>query len=89
MTTAEAAPKAPGGTAMLAGRRVARIGFGAMQLAEQRAGHPAPDRQVAMTVLRAAVEQGVNHIDTAQFPERAGNQRSVTRCTPIPRTWPW
>ena len=67
MTTAEAASKAPGGTAMLAGGRVARIGFGAMQLAEQRGGHPAPDRQVAMTVLRAAVEQGVNHIDTAQF----------------------
>ena len=67
MTTAQTAPKAPGGTALLAGRRVARIGFGAMQLAEQRAGHPAPGRQVAMTVLRAAVEQGVNHIDTAQF----------------------
>ncbi len=52
---------------MLAGRPVARIGFGAMQLAELRADHPAPDRQVAMAVLRAAVEQGVNHIDTAQF----------------------
>ena len=67
MTTAQTAPKAPGGTALLAGRRVARIGFGAMQLAEQRAGHPAPGRQAAIGVLRAAVEQGVNHIDTAQF----------------------
>jgi pyridoxine 4-dehydrogenase len=67
MTTAEATPKAPGGSAMLAGRHVARIGFGAMQLAEQRAGHPTPDREVAMAVLRAAVGQGVNHIDTAQF----------------------
>ena len=67
MTTAETTPQAPGGIAMLAGRPVARVGYGAMQLAEQRAGHPAPDRQAAVAVLRAAVEQGVNHIDTAQF----------------------
>ncbi|MBO0807615.1 MAG: aldo/keto reductase [Actinobacteria bacterium] len=57
--------QAPGGTAMLAGQRVARIGFGAMQLAA--IGHPAPDRDVAIAVLRRAVARGVNHIDTAQF----------------------
>jgi len=57
VTTAQGAP---GGTATLAGRTVARIGFGAMQL--ERA-----DRDAAVTVLRRAVEQGVNHIDTAQF----------------------
>jgi pyridoxine 4-dehydrogenase len=53
---------APGGTARLAGRVVARIGFGAMQL-ERRA----VDRDLARAVLRQAVAAGVNHIDTAQF----------------------
>jgi aryl-alcohol dehydrogenase-like predicted oxidoreductase len=70
MTTPKAVsepPAAPGGSTTLAGRAVARIGFGAMQLAEGRGDRPAPDRDVAITVLRTAVEQGVNHIDTAQF----------------------
>jgi aryl-alcohol dehydrogenase-like predicted oxidoreductase len=53
---------APGGTARLAGRVVARIGFGAMQLERQSA-----DRGLALAVLRQAVGAGVNHIDTAQF----------------------
>ncbi|MDI2029899.1 aldo/keto reductase [Saccharopolyspora sp. TS4A08] len=44
----------------LAGRRVARVGFGAMQL-------PGRDRDTAIAVLRRAVESGVNHIDTAHF----------------------
>jgi aryl-alcohol dehydrogenase-like predicted oxidoreductase len=57
---------APGGTAELAGRTVARIGFGAMQLPGVR-DRPAPPREVAVAVLRRAVELGVNHIDTAQF----------------------
>jgi pyridoxine 4-dehydrogenase len=53
---------APGGTARLAGRMVARIGFGAMQLER---GHA--DRGTALAVLRRAAVAGVNHIDTAQF----------------------
>jgi pyridoxine 4-dehydrogenase len=53
---------APGGTAELAGRTVARIGFGAMQLALQAA-----DRGAALAILRQAVQAGVNHIDTADF----------------------
>jgi pyridoxine 4-dehydrogenase len=53
---------APGGTARLAGRMVARIGFGAMQLERGDA-----DRDAAPAVLRQAVDAGVNHIDTAQF----------------------
>ena len=53
---------APGGTARLAGRVVARIGFGAMQLEGGNA-----DRETALAVLRQAVAGGVNHIDTAQF----------------------
>jgi pyridoxine 4-dehydrogenase len=53
---------APGGTARLAGRAVARIGYGAMQLEGRNA-----DRDTALAVLRQAVGAGVNHIDTAQF----------------------
>jgi pyridoxine 4-dehydrogenase len=55
-------PRAPGGTAALAGRTVARIGFGAMQL-----GYPAVGRDTALAVLRRATGAGVNHIDTAHF----------------------
>jgi pyridoxine 4-dehydrogenase len=57
---------APGGTFELAGRTVARIGFGAMQLPGVR-DRPAPPREVAIALLRRALELGVNHIDTAQF----------------------
>ncbi len=61
------APAAPGGTAMLAGRRVARVGFGAMQLPGPGVWGPPRDRDTALAVLRRAVELGVNHIDTAQI----------------------
>jgi pyridoxine 4-dehydrogenase len=44
-------------------RSVNRIGYGAMQLAERAA----PPRDVAVGVLRRAVELGVDHIDTAEF----------------------
>jgi pyridoxine 4-dehydrogenase len=52
----------PGGTATLAGRMVARIGFGAMQLERRAAGE-----DTALAILRQATEAGVNHIDTAHF----------------------
>jgi len=55
---------APGGTAKLAGHTVARIGFGAMQLA-----HEGGERDAALAILRQAVRAGVNHIDTAHFYE--------------------
>jgi pyridoxine 4-dehydrogenase len=60
--TAQVSAGSPGGTALLAGRRVARMGFGVMQLETGRA-----DRDVARAVLRSAVAGGVNHLDTAQF----------------------
>ncbi|BBJ37886.1 oxidoreductase [Streptomyces antimycoticus] len=50
----------PGGLASLAGRPVARIGYGAMQLEHG-------DDEPALAVLRRAVELGVDHIDTAEF----------------------
>jgi aryl-alcohol dehydrogenase-like predicted oxidoreductase len=59
--------KHPGGTAMLAGRHVARIGYGAMQLPGPGVLGPPRNRAVALAVLRRAVELGVNHIDTAQY----------------------
>jgi aryl-alcohol dehydrogenase-like predicted oxidoreductase len=62
ITDSRAPVPAPGGTARLAGRTVARIGFGAMQLEGRNA-----DRETALAVLRQAVDGGVNHIDTAQF----------------------
>ncbi|GAB3963211.1 aldo/keto reductase [Actinoallomurus acanthiterrae] len=66
MSTAGSTPKAPGGNATLAGRRVARIGFGAMHVAGGH-GRPAPDPESAIAMVRYAVDEGVNHIDTAQF----------------------
>jgi aryl-alcohol dehydrogenase-like predicted oxidoreductase len=57
----------PAGTATLAGRRVARIGFGAMQLPGPGVWGPPRDRETALAVLRRAVALGVNHIDTAHF----------------------
>ena len=52
----------PGGAAKLAGRAVARIGFGAMQLEREAVG-----RDAAVAILRQAAGAGVNHIDTAHF----------------------
>lgn len=51
----------------LGARSVRRIGFGAMQLAGPGVFGPPSDRDEALAVLRAAVEAGVNHIDTAQY----------------------
>jgi aryl-alcohol dehydrogenase-like predicted oxidoreductase len=50
----------------LADHTVARVGFGAMQLAERGQRGPV-DGSTAVRVLRRAVELGVNHIDTAEF----------------------
>jgi pyridoxine 4-dehydrogenase len=52
---------------MLAGRAVARIGYGAMQLPGPGVLGPPRDRAMALAVLSRAVELGVNHIDTAQY----------------------
>ncbi|MEV2210523.1 oxidoreductase [Streptomyces sp. NPDC050997] len=44
-----------------------RIGFGAMRLPTNTFHGPARDPETGRTVLRRAVELGVNHIDTAAF----------------------
>ncbi len=54
-------------TGTIAGRAVARVGFGAMQLPGPGVFGPPRDRDQAIAVLRRAVEAGVNHIDTAQY----------------------
>ncbi|WP_395372329.1 aldo/keto reductase family oxidoreductase [Komagataeibacter diospyri] len=55
------------GTFSLGDRIVNRMGYGAMQLAGPGVFGPPRDREAAVAVLRAAVEAGVNHIDTSDF----------------------
>ncbi|MFD7432986.1 oxidoreductase [Streptomyces sp. NPDC059861] len=58
----------PGGTVTSAdGLTLTRIGYGAMQLAGPNVSGPPKDRGQALAVLRAAVEAGVTHLDTADF----------------------
>jgi aryl-alcohol dehydrogenase-like predicted oxidoreductase len=54
-------------TAKLGNHDVGRIGFGAMQLAGPGVFGPPRDRDGALTVLRRAIELGVDHIDTSQY----------------------
>ncbi|MFF4507529.1 oxidoreductase [Streptomyces sp. NPDC001401] len=58
---------ASAGTFALGRWQVRRIGYGAMQLSGDNVFGPPRDRDEALRVLRAAVEGGVNHIDTAQY----------------------
>jgi pyridoxine 4-dehydrogenase len=55
------------GTFTLGDRSVYRLGYGAMQLAGPGVFGPPKDRDAALRVLREAVAQGVNHIDTSDF----------------------
>jgi len=54
-------------TFKLGSRTVNRVGYGAMQLAGPHVFGPPADRAGALAVLRAAVENGINHIDTSDF----------------------
>jgi len=65
----------PGGVGDIGTTRVARIGYGAMQLFEAAS-------QDATTVLRRAVELGVNHIDTASFYGPGEVNRRIPRPSP-------
>jgi pyridoxine 4-dehydrogenase len=57
----------PMSTFLLSPRRVRRSGYGAMQLAGPWAVNAPPDRASAISVLRAGVAAGIDHIDTAQY----------------------
>ncbi|WP_455924240.1 aldo/keto reductase family oxidoreductase [Pseudomonas putida] len=48
-------------------RTVNRMGYGAMQLAGPGVFGPPKDHDGALAVLRAAIEAGVDHIDTSDF----------------------
>lgn len=52
------------GTGILGDRQVYRLGYGAMQLAGPGVFGPPADPENAVRVLQAAVDAGVNHIDT-------------------------
>ncbi|MFF4897750.1 oxidoreductase [Streptomyces sp. NPDC001068] len=49
------------------GLTLTRVGYGAMQLAGPHVFGPPRDRARAVAVLRAAVDAGITHIDTADF----------------------
>ena len=55
------------GVFSLGDRTVNRLGYGAMQLAGPGVFGPPRDRHAALAVLREAVAQGVNHIDTSDY----------------------
>ena len=58
---------ASAGTYRLGDRTVRRMGYGAMQLAGPGVFGPPKDRDACVAVLREAVAQGVDHIDTSDF----------------------
>ncbi len=58
---------AKAGSFQLGERSVSRMGYGAMQLAGPHVFGPPKDPKAAIAVLRAALESGINHIDTADF----------------------
>jgi pyridoxine 4-dehydrogenase len=61
-------PAPLGGTVTPAGGpTLTRVGYGAMQLAGPHVFGPPEDRGRAVAVLRAAVDAGITHIDTADF----------------------
>jgi pyridoxine 4-dehydrogenase len=58
----------PGGEFAIApGLSLTRMGYGAMQLAGPGVFGPPKDRDEAVAVLRAVVEQGITHIDTSDY----------------------
>jgi len=71
VTEQTATTAAAAGTWTLGDRTVRRMGFGSMRITAN------PDREVAVRVLRTAVELGVNHIDTAVFYRSPGGTLGV------------
>jgi len=57
----------PGGTLHVADLEFTRVGYGAMQLAGPGVFGPPEDHDAAIGVLRAAIDLGIRHIDTADY----------------------
>ncbi|ESZ27691.1 aldo/keto reductase family oxidoreductase [Mesorhizobium sp. L2C084A000] len=55
------------GTFKLGSHTVKRLGYGAMQLAGPGVFGPPRDHDAALAVLREAIAQGIDHIDTSDF----------------------
>ncbi|MFC3453320.1 oxidoreductase [Amycolatopsis speibonae] len=71
----------------LGDRTVNRVGLGAMRLTGMPWDEKPRSREDAITVLRRAIELGVNHIDTASFyftPWRSANELISTALQPYP-----
>lgn len=80
-----ATPSLPGGTWTLGDLTVTRFGYGAMQLAGPGVMGPPADRDGALDVLRAAVDFGITHIDTADaYGPRVTNQLIREALHPYP-----
>jgi aryl-alcohol dehydrogenase-like predicted oxidoreductase len=62
-----ASQELPGGSYRVADLELSRVGYGAMQLAGPGVFGPPKDHDTAVAVLRAAVDLGIRHIDTADF----------------------
>jgi len=63
-----------------------RMGYGAMQLAGPHVFGPPKDEAAAIAVLRAAVELGVNHLDTSDFYGPFVTNRIISKALhPYPR----
>lgn len=89
--TSQTITAAASGTWKLGDRTVNRVGFGAMRLPQYGEAFAAAtdprDRDQAISVLRRAVELGVNHIDTAAFyfsPPRSANELINRALAPYP-----
>ncbi|OIJ89926.1 aldo/keto reductase [Streptomyces sp. MUSC 14] len=85
--TAETITAEASGTVRLGDLPVHRIGFGAMRLTGSAAFHLGTprSRECSLSVLRRAVELGVNHIDTAAFyfsATRSANELINTALAP-------
>ena len=95
--TSEMITAGAAGTWKLGDLTVNRIGLGAMRLTSNADGTPM-DRDRATTVLRRALDLGVNHIDTAAFyfsPLRSANELINRALAPYPdglviatKVWP-
>jgi pyridoxine 4-dehydrogenase len=57
----------PGGSYQVGDLELTRVGYGAMQLAGPGVFGPPADRDGAIAVLRAVVDLGITHIDTADY----------------------
>ncbi|AMM20427.1 oxidoreductase [Frondihabitans sp. PAMC 28766] len=77
----------PGGTWTLGDLSVTRVGYGAMQLAGPGVMGPPQDHDEAIRVLRAAVDLGITHIDTADaYGPRVVNELIREALHPYPES---